>query len=190
MNRRSVSLILVVLVLLAATPAVARMMGYGGGMGPGMMYARQGQPGYGMGPGMMYGYGAGADPKVLREAFEMRQEYAEQTYSLHKEYFEDSQRLAMELAAKKPNKTKVNDLAKSLKTVWGKLFDASLELQLKMAAKGLGGYGMMGMGPGMMHGMGPGMMGYGMGPGMMGGYGWQGRQGYGIGPGMMGGYGN
>jgi hypothetical protein len=54
----------------------------------------------------------------------------------------------------------VHELAEQIKTVWGKLFDASVDLELKMSAKGLGGYG-MGFG-GMGRGMGPCMMGPGM----------------------------
>lgn len=193
-------IILAVLILFAVSPAAAQMMGggqQGYGMGQqGMMYGPQGQQGYGMGQGrgmmrgqqgygmgqdMMYGYDAGADPKMVREAYEMRQKFAEQTYSIRKEYFEKSRLLSMELYSEKPDKAKVQDLAKRIKVVWGELYDASIKHALEMSAKGLGGYGMdmmgggMMMGQGMMHGgmMGPGMMHSGgmmMGPGMMRGY--------------------
>ncbi|MGE4556461.1 MAG: hypothetical protein AB7D07_06535 [Desulfovibrionaceae bacterium] len=121
-----------------------------------MMYGQGGQ-GYGMGSDMC---GYGGDPKELRQVYEMLQQYAEDTYPLRKEYFEKTRRLASEFSSDTPDKAKVHELAEQIKTVWGKLFDASVDLELKMSAKGLGGYG-MGFG-GMGRGMGPYMMGPGM----------------------------
>jgi hypothetical protein len=176
MTKRLIFPILLVFFTVCAATSACAYRGGGYGMGPGMMHGQGGQgygygQGYGMGPGMMYGpgygmgpdmYGYGGDPKELREVYEMRQQYAEETYPLRKEYFEKTRHLASELSSETPDKAKVHELVERIKVVWGKLFDASVDLGLKMSAKGLGGYGMGfgGMGPGMGGGMMHGYPGY------------------------------
>ena len=135
------------------------MMGYGYGMGPGMM----GYGGYGMGPGMMgYGYGPGygrydrgnysadlsrEDSNKLQQA---QDRFFDETRNLRDQIREKQFALNDELDNANPDKAKVAELQKAISKLQSSYDQKALEYRLevrKILPEGTEGFG-YGYGPG------------------------------------------
>ncbi|MDA8141729.1 MAG: periplasmic heavy metal sensor [Desulfobacteraceae bacterium] len=121
------------------------MMGYGYGMGPGMMGYGMGPgmmgygQGYGMGPGMMYGYG----PRGSGAWGNLTDEQRTKLDAAQEKFFNDTQKLRDQIQDKRfalqneltkdtPDAAKVGTLQKELSSLEGEFDQKAIQHQLEI----------------------------------------------------------